>query len=70
MRAHRDGKFRRLVKAMRAQGWRVEITGGCHYRFVPPDPLQPMVHTGSSPSDHRSVRNLEAQLRRAGLVLP
>lgn len=30
----------------------------------------PMVHTGSSPSDKRGLKNLESQLRKAGLKIP
>jgi hypothetical protein len=46
--------FREIRKAAREQGWRVELTSKNHWRFVPPDPSQPMVYTGGTPSDWRA----------------
>lgn len=55
-----------LVDLARSQGWRVVLRRG-HYGFHAPDGSG-LVWTGSTPSDYRGVRNLRAQLRRAGLT--
>jgi hypothetical protein len=52
------------VKA-RAQGWRIELTGGTHLRWQPPAGRP--VTTPFTMHDHRSVRDIRAGLRRAGL---
>lgn len=52
------------------QGWAVEVSGSNHIRFIPTDTTKPMVHTSSTPSDRRTVNNLESQLRKSGLVIP
>lgn len=62
--------LRKIEQAAREQGWRVERTKKGHIRFVPPDATKPMVVAAGTPSDHRSIRNLVAQLRRSGLIWP
>lgn len=62
--------FRKIQKAAREQGWRVERTRSGHWRFVPQDPSKPIVHAAGTPSDVRGIRNLLADLRRSGLVWP
>lgn len=57
-----------IFKEARRQGWKVKRTGGGHVKLVPPDPSRPVIHTGSTPSDHRAERNLLAMMRRAGFV--
>jgi len=69
-RSTSSGDVRRLIEVAESQGWAIEITGGNHLRFIPPDRTKPMVHMSSTPSDHRAVKNLEGQLRRAGLTIP
>jgi hypothetical protein len=69
-RSTSSGDVRRLIEVAESQGWAIGVTGGNHLRFIPPDRTKPMVHMSSTPSDHRAVKNLEGQLRRAGLVLP
>lgn len=61
--------LKEVLKAARDAGWKVTMTGGGHWRLVPPDLSQPMVHTGSTPSDHRAVKNLVSQLRKSGLEI-
>jgi len=56
----------KYVNMARKQGWIVTINKG-HWKFVPP--MGRIVFTGSSPSDHRSVKNLERDLRHNGLIL-
>lgn len=57
--------IRRLVKAARAQGWEVKMTGGGHLRFSSPDGS--IVFTSSTPSCPRAAKNCRAELRRKGL---
>jgi hypothetical protein len=51
-----------VVAAAIEEGWTVEWTRNNHIRFKHPSGA--MVHTSGTPSDHRAVKNLEAQLRR------
>jgi predicted RNA binding protein YcfA (HicA-like mRNA interferase family) len=56
--------LRQLLRAAEARGWRVELTRrGGHVRLTHPDGT--IVVTGSTPSDHRALANLKAQMRRA-----
>ena len=63
MKVHRE--LRPLVKAARNAGWDVSRTSGGHVRFDPPNG-RPVFGPWSA-SDWRSLKNLRAQLRRAGL---
>lgn len=54
-----------IVREAERQGWRVETTKKGHIRFYAPDGVH-VVHAGGTPSDHRSIANLLAQLRRYG----
>lgn len=58
-----------VVKLAEGQGWTVRRTHGGHIQFVPSDPTAPLVVSSSTPSDHRTMRNLKAQLRRSGLAV-
>lgn len=66
-RTTRNKELQKLMKLARQQGWLVEGTKGGHFRFVPPDSSKPAVISSGTPSDHRSMLNLRAQLRRSGL---
>jgi len=44
-------------------GWTATKTNGGHLRF--PKPGRPIIHTSSTPSDWRAVRNAVAMLARA-----
>ena len=46
-----------------APGWGVEMTGGNHLKLT--HPRAGVVYAALTPSDHRSRRNLAAQIRRA-----
>ncbi len=61
---------KKILRAAKAQGWRIERTRKGHLRLVPPDPKAPMVIGSGNPSDHRAIRNLLAQMKRSGLVWP
>lgn len=62
--------LRDIIEAAEDQGFHVDRTSKGHWRFVPPDPDQPIVHHSGTPSDWRAVRNLVARLRRVGLEWP
>jgi len=61
---------RDIEKAAREQGFRIGRTKKGHPVFYPPDPRMGPVFGSGTPSDVRSVRNLLAKLRHAGLVWP
>jgi hypothetical protein len=63
----RQEELQRLIVLARSQGWSVERTESGHIGFYPADASKSPVHTGTTPSDHRALKNLRAQLRRAGL---
>lgn len=58
-------EVRKLVKSARQAGLRVERTSGNHIRFID-KAGRTVVTTSGTPSDHRSVKNAAARLRRAG----
>lgn len=49
---------------LQRQGWQARKTNGGHLALRGPEGQ--LVHTSSTPSDTRTISNLEAQLRRAG----
>lgn len=55
-----------LVKLAEASGFRVEHTSKNHLRFLAPDGVTIVISAGT-PSDSRSMKNLLARLRNAGL---
>ena len=55
----------RLVKDLEKQGFRVEQTRKCHYRVYSPNGRD-MTTLGSTPGDHRSLKNQLAILRKMG----
>lgn len=58
--------LKKIFKALEDQGWRIDRRGK-HVKCKPPS--GPIVTVPSTPSDHRSLLNSRAQLRRAGAVL-
>jgi len=65
----RTKEIKKLVACLEAQRWKVTTTTRGHYRFIPPDPDKKIIHTGGSPSDCRSLKNLKADLKRQGAEL-
>jgi hypothetical protein len=62
--------LRDIVEAAEDQGFRVELSKKGHVIFYSPDKsVSPVVAAGTT-SDVRSIRNLLARLRGAGLVYP
>lgn len=60
-------EMKKLLAVAEAAGWEVGRTKKGHLRLIPADPTLPIIVTGSTPSDHRAIRNFKSQLRRAGL---
>lgn len=64
-----ENLYRPIFDALRAQNWRVEVTGTNHHRAVPPDLTKRIVFFAVSPA-RRSLDNALAALRRSGFVWP
>lgn len=62
--------LRDIEQAAIEQGWRVERTKRGHPVFYPPDPDKGPIYGSGTPSDRRSIRNLLAKLKSAGLIWP
>lgn len=56
--------IRQLENKRLNPGWRVQQTKSSHYVALGPNGQR--VSMPSTPSDHRSVKNVKAKLRRAG----
>lgn len=52
----------RLLEAARKRGWRLERTRGSHWKLKHPSGA--VVVSSSTPSCHRALLNLQADLRR------
>ncbi len=52
--------FRDIQKEAKKQGWTYEKLASGHWRFVPPDPTQDLVHASGTPSGYRSIKNFLA----------
>lgn len=52
-----------LLAKAETDGWSIEETKRSHIQLKGPNGA--LIHTGGTPSDHRAVRNLRAQIRRA-----
>ncbi|CAO3460007.1 hypothetical protein [Azospirillum argentinense] len=59
-----QSEMNKLVRAHRQLGWEVEKTRNQHWRFTPPGGGRCYFAAGS-PSDHRTIINTTAMLRRA-----
>jgi len=57
-----------MLAKVESQGWRIE-KGKNHIKAIPADKTRPIVVLAATPSDHRAVMNVRAQLRRSGAVL-
>lgn len=54
-----------IIREAENQGWTVRRTKKGHIQFFAPDG-ENIVTAGGTPSDHRAIANLVAQLRRYG----
>lgn len=59
--------LRDLGKRAMAAGWEITRTRNLHFRWKAPSGA--LVFTSGTPSDHRTLRNVQSLLRRAGLCL-
>jgi hypothetical protein len=55
--------LQKLITYAQARGWTVTKTASGHIRLRHPSGA--LIYTGSTPSDHRAVRNAAADVRRA-----
>jgi predicted RNA binding protein YcfA (HicA-like mRNA interferase family) len=55
--------LKQLLRQASACGWQVTRTRGGHWRLLRPN--GGIVVLSSTPSDHRALRNVRAQMRRA-----
>lgn len=62
--------MKELVHAATEQGWEVHVDGAGHYRMVPPGGDIVGISISATPSDHRTLKNEAAALKRMGLRLP
>jgi hypothetical protein len=62
-------EFQRYLRAAKDQGW-IQVPTRKGMQLVPPDPGRPIVQVHKTPSDHRALRNLLAEMRRSGFVWP
>jgi hypothetical protein len=65
---HPRKDYRRLIEAAWAQGWWVERRRKYIY-CKPPDETRDIVKVPMTPSDQRTLRNVERNLRASGLGL-
>ncbi len=57
--------WRDLAQKALSQGWTISLTGGEHIRWC--SPQGEIYHGSNTPSDHRTVKNAIAALKRMGL---
>lgn len=61
--------FKKYLRAAGEQGWQVkETTKGM--QLIPPDPAKEIVTVHRTPSDHRALANVLAEMRRQGFIWP
>lgn len=63
-----DKEQRPIVREAMERGWTPELTGGGHLRMRHENPDVPLVITGTTPSDPRSVHHFRSELARAERV--
>lgn len=61
-------ELKKLFAEIEAQGGRIKPTKK-GYMIYPPDPTKDGVAVHKTPSDHRAMLNMRAELRRAGFDL-
>jgi hypothetical protein len=60
----RNRDLRRLARDALAEGWSIEMIGGCHFKWTHPE--GGFLFTGGSVSDRRAIRNIKSQMRAEG----
>lgn len=56
-----------IIQQLEDQGWTVTLTRGNHYKMV--SPTGAVQFQPSTPGEGRALKNIKAQLRRAGAKL-
>lgn len=60
-----DKELRALIERVERVGWSVSVTSGNRFKILPPEGN--VIFASATASEHRALRNIESQLRRAGL---
>lgn len=58
-----------IVEMVIRQGWAVSLSGRTHWRLCPADKRYAVQFISFTPSDHRAIKNIKCQLRKAGAIL-
>lgn len=58
-----------IVETVGKQGWKVALSGTGHWRLCPQDKRFPVQFISYTPSDARAIKNIRAQLKKAGAKL-
>ena len=61
---HRNGDYERLFRQAEDRGWRIKKTNGHFATYCPTECGKHIVAVSATPSDHRSLRNTRAQMRK------
>ena len=59
-----SSSMKQVRRHLERQGFNVTKTRGGHWRFEHPN-MEGVVFAPDTPSDHRAIKNLHAQLRRS-----
>ena len=59
-----DKTYKKIIKSLERQGWRI-VVGGKHVKCFSPDG-ETIVTIANTASDHRALKNNKARLRRGG----
>jgi len=59
--------WKKLIREAERQGWQVEPTRRCHYKWWAPDG-KTMLVSGTTTSDRRALMNHITNMRRAGFA--
>lgn len=68
MTTSQQSKIKEWIKVAERRGWTVTVNGaGSHLKWMNPDGVLVAVTPGSPNGGNRSIQNVRAKLRRAGL---
>lgn len=63
-------EFRVIVEVVKENGYRVEYTNGCHWKFIPPDRTKQILYVSSTPNRPRNfIQRIKRDLRSRGLSI-
>lgn len=65
-----DKDWKKVVREAARQGWTIEFGRRGQLKLIPPDPAKQIVVLHGSLSDHRSIKNAIAVMRRQGFAWP